>query len=303
MNYRHAYHAGNFADVLKHVVFVLAIEYLKRKEAPFRIIDTHAGRGRYLLDSVESEKTGEWRGGIGRLIGPDAEPLSADASRILAPYLDAVAACNGRRGLTVYPGSPLIARKLMRPQDRLIANELHPEDGASLRMLLRRVPAAKVMALDGWVAVRSLLPPPERRGIVLIDPPFEAEDEFARLAHGLADGLQRFASGVFIAWYPIKDPRRVRSLLDAVAGIGAKALRIELMVRQSTGQDSLNGCGLVVCNPPYALQGQLEILMPELSRRMAMERAASFRLEPVKKSETRTPISDKSQKRRMRIRT
>jgi 23S rRNA (adenine2030-N6)-methyltransferase len=297
MNYRHAYHAGNFADVLKHVVFVLAIEYLKRKEAPFRIIDTHAGRGRYLLDSVESEKTGEWRGGIGRLIGPDAEPLSADASRILAPYLDAVSACNGRRGLTVYPGSPLIARKLMRPQDRLIANELHPEDGASLRMLLRRVPAAKVMALDGWVAVRSLLPPPERRGIVLIDPPFEAEDEFARLAHGLADGLQRFASGAFIAWYPIKDPRRVRSLLDAVAGMGAKALRIELMVRQSTGQDSLNGCGLVVCNPPYALQGQLEILMPELSRRMAMERAASFRLEPVKKSETRTPISDKSQKR------
>lgn len=303
MNYRHAYHAGNFADVLKHTVFALAIEYLKGKEAPFRVIDTHAGRGRYQLSSLESEKTGEWRAGIGRLIGAHAKPLSPQASRILAPYLQAVGAPNDGAEFTAYPGSPLIARRLMRSQDHLIANELHPEDCANLRMLFRRDPAAKVLALDGWVAVRSLLPPPERRGVVLIDPPFEAEDEFSRLAQGLAEGLQRFAGGVFIAWYPIKDPKRVRPFLDAVAGIGAKALHVELMVRARADPDLLNGCGLVVCNPPYVLQGQLEILMPELSRRLAIQTTGSFRLEQVKKSETRTPISGKPQKRRMRIRT
>jgi 23S rRNA (adenine2030-N6)-methyltransferase len=302
MNYRHAYHAGNFADVLKHTVLALAIEYLKRKEAPFRVIDTHAGRGSYQLSSLEAEKTGEWRAGIGRLIGARAEPLSPQASHILAPYLQVVGGSSDGAELTAYPGSPLIARRLLRPQDRLIANELHPEDGANLRMLFRRDPAAKVLALDGWVAVRSLLPPPERRGIVLIDPPFEAEDDFSRLAQGVAEGLQRFAGGVFIVWYPIKDRKQELPFLEAVAAVGAEALHVELMVRSRADPARLNGCGLVVCNPPYALQGQLEILMPELSRQLALEPLGSFRLRSLEKSGTRAPISSKTQKRRMRIR-
>jgi 23S rRNA (adenine2030-N6)-methyltransferase len=161
MNYRHAFHAGNFADVLKHAVLALIISYLKKKEAPFRVIDTHAGCGLYALDSVEAGKTREWGGGIGKLLAPEAPPLPPGVDRLLSPYLDAVRAEN-TGALTLYPGSPLIARRLMRPQDRLIANELHPVDSVRLKQALGRDMRAKVMMLDGWIALKSLLPPKER---------------------------------------------------------------------------------------------------------------------------------------------
>src|SRR5207344_721439 len=201
MNYRHAYHAGNFADVLKHVVLALVIEYMKRKAAPFRVIDVHGGAGRYALTSVEADKTGEWQGGIGRLLGPDARPLPPDVARHLQPYLDAVRRENAGAALDVYPGSPAIALRLMRAQDTLIANELHPEERAHLTAAIGADRRAKVMALDAWVALKSLLPPKERRGIVLIDPPFEEARELDRMVEGLAQGLQRFATGIYLAWY------------------------------------------------------------------------------------------------------
>jgi 23S rRNA (adenine2030-N6)-methyltransferase len=286
MNYRHSYHAGNFADVLKHAVLALVLEYMKRKEAPLRVIDTHAGAGRYALTSPEAEKTGEWQGGIARLVGPDAKPLPAGVARHLQPYLDVVRAQNAGDRLGVYPGSPAIALELLRPQDTLIANELHSQERELLEHAIGADRRAKVMALDAWVALKALLPPKERRGVVLVDPPFEEKDELARMAAGLEQGLQRFATGVYIAWYPIKDIKPIARFHAAVAALATptsqpvKSLRIELMIQRATDPDRLNGCGLVVINPPYALEEQLAAILPELSRRLASpEGGAGYRLE------------------------
>jgi 23S rRNA (adenine2030-N6)-methyltransferase len=300
MNYRHAYHAGNFADVLKHAVLALVIDYLKRKEAPFRVIDTHAGRGRYALTSMEAGKTGEWLGGIGRLLGPDAAPLPAEVSRVLAPYLTAVAAENEPGSLTVYPGSPLIAQKLKRPQDMLVANELHPEERSELQAALGRDQHVKVMELDGWIALKSLLPPKERRGVVLIDPPFEQEGELARLAEGLAEGLQRFATGLFIAWYPIKDLRPVARFRESLAGASRPLLCVELVTRRPNDAERLNGCGLVVANPPFTLQSELEAVLPELTKRMAHDSGAQYHIRQLGISLQDRKKSPLEAKRRMR---
>jgi 23S rRNA (adenine2030-N6)-methyltransferase len=281
MNYRHAYHAGNFADVLKHATLALVVAYLKRKEAPFRVIDTHAGAGRYLLTSPEAQKTGEWRNGVGRLLGPAAEPLPAAAARALAPYLDVVEALNPSGNIETYPGSPLLALRLIRRQDALIASELHPEARALLVAAIGRDRRAKVLALDGWTAIKSLLPPKERRGLILIDPPFEEAGELHRLAEGLAQGLKRFASGTFLAWYPIKDAKPIVAFHAALAALDVpKLLRVELMLRAPRDADRLNGCGLVVANPPFALAPELAALLPELARRCGEPGAgASHRLD------------------------
>jgi 23S rRNA (adenine2030-N6)-methyltransferase len=292
MNYRHAYHAGNFADVLKHAVLALVIEYLKRKEAPFRIVDTHAGRGRYALDSVEAVKTAEWQAGIGRLLGPHAAPLPAAVAATLAPYLDAIRAENGGPALSIYPGSPLIARRLLRAQDALIANELHPEERAHLETALGKDRRAKTMGLDGWIALKSLLPPKERRGIVLIDPPFEEEGELRRLADGLSEGLRRFATGVYLAWYPIKDPKPVARFLAALAASAKPPLLgVELLLRHPADTERLNGCGLIVANPPHTLRDALAGVLPELASRLADGRGAHYRLAPISgaKSEGNAP--------------
>jgi 23S rRNA (adenine2030-N6)-methyltransferase len=271
MNYRHSYHAGNFADVLKHAVFALALQYLKRKEAPLRVIDTHAGAGRYVLTSPQSAKTGEWQGGIGRLLGPDAQPLPQHVSRHLEPYLGAVRAENASDTLAVYPGSPAIALRLLRAHDTLIANELHPEERSRLEHAIGGDRRVKVMGLDAWVALKALLPPKERRGIVLIDPPFEERDELDNMATGLAQALERFATGLYIAWYPIKDPKPVARFHAAVAALAptSKPLRIELMLRRPIERDRLNGCGLLVINPSYALAEELAAVLPELTQRFA----------------------------------
>jgi 23S rRNA (adenine2030-N6)-methyltransferase len=282
MNYRHAYHAGNFADVLKHAVLALVIEHLKRKEAAFRIVDTHAGRGRYALDSAEATKTGEWQGGIGRFLGPDAPPLPAAIAGLMAPYLDAVRGENGGQALRIYPGSPLIARRLMRAQDTLVVNELHPEERGQLETALGRDGRVKVMALDGWIALKSLLPPKERRGIVLIDPPFEEEGELDRLALGLGQALRRFETGVYLAWYPIKDLKpiaRFRAGLKATGRTGL--LAVELMLRRPVAPERLNGCGLIVANPPHTLADRLATLLPEVTRRLGQDGAAHYRIEPI----------------------
>jgi 23S rRNA (adenine2030-N6)-methyltransferase len=300
MNYRHAYHAGNFADVLKHAVLALVIDYLKRKEAPFRVIDTHAGRGRYALTSKEAGKTGEWLSGIGRLLGPGAAPLPPAVDRLLAPYLATVAAENGPGPLAVYPGSPLVAQKLMRAKDVLIANELHPEERAELETALGPDRRVKVMALDGWIALKSLLPPKERRGVVLIDPPFEQEGELARLAEGLAEGLQRFATGIFIAWYPIKDLRPIARFRDSLASSSRPLLNVEFMTRSPNDAERLNGCGLVVANPPFTLQSDLELVLPELSKRMSQGAGSAYHIRQVTMSLQDRKKSHLEPKRRMR---
>lgn len=298
MNYRHAYHAGNFADVIKHLVVVLVIEHLKLKASAFRVIDTHAGAGLYDLGGIEAEKTGEWRDGIGRLLAAD---LSEDVRHILAPYFAVLASDRQQDGrLQRYPGSPLIARRLMRAGDVLIANELHPDDRQQLQGLFRRDAQVKVMALDGYLALKSLLPPKERRGLVLVDPPFEVAGEFDRLVAAVASAHQRFANGTLVLWYPIKDRPAVARFHESLAASGtAKAFALELSVGEvaaarataATGQAAaapqgrgqpvkalsdkalgrgLQSTGLVVVNPPYRLAEQLAAVLPVLVDVMAI---------------------------------
>jgi 23S rRNA (adenine2030-N6)-methyltransferase len=279
MNYRHAYHAGNFADVLKHLVLTLVIEHLKLKPAPFRVVDTHAGTGRYDLSSIAAQKTGEWQGGIGRIFGEDLPPELAE---IFAPYLAVIAGENPDGPLLSYPGSPLIARRLMRRDDALVANELHPEDRADLEALFLKDRQTKVLGLDGWVAIKSLLPPKERRGVILVDPPFEEPGELARLVRGLTDAAQRFATGTVLLWYPIKEERSIFGFRREIAELDLpKLLSVELFVRSPAEQGTLIGTGLIVFNPPYTLADRLQIALPFLVGRLGMDRGARFDLRSI----------------------
>ena len=282
MNYRHVYHAGNFADVLKHVVLALVIERLKLKDTPFRVIDTHAGVGLYALNHGPAEKTGEWRQGIDRLIGPDVPPLPAHVAQVLAPYLGIIAAENEEAGgqITRYPGSPLIARRLLRHGDQLVVNELHADDRARLEELFTKDRQVKVLGLDGWIALKSLLPPKEKRGVVLIDPPFEEPGELIRLTAGLAEAIRRFETGIYLMWYPIKDPKIVQRFHRAVSEtIARPCLVAELMLRAPRHPEKLNGCGLAIVNPPWQLAEQLRQIMPTLVDRLGQADGAGYRLE------------------------
>ena len=277
MNYRHIYHAGNFADVLKHAVLTFVIEHLKLKDAPFRVIDTHAGTGLYDLTSAEAERTGEWWEGIGSLL-PAAPP--AEIAAMLAPYLNVVCAENdGGKRIVRYPGSPLIARRLMRPVDRLVANEAHPEDAARLAALFEKDRQTKVLELDGWTALKALLPPRERRGLVLIDPPFEEAGEFKRLLDGMVAAHRRFATGTVILWYPIKDIRAVSAFARDAAALGIpKLLSAELFVDTPRDDGPLLATGLLILNPPFTLEAKLRVLLPYLAALFALGAGATSRL-------------------------
>lgn len=277
MNYRHAYHAGNFADVVKHVVLTRLLDYLKQKDKAFRVIDTHAGIGRYDLSSVEAQKTGEWQGGIGRLI--DAS-FAAPVTALLAPYLETVRSLNPEGGIQKYPGSPMIARHLLRTQDRLSAIELHPKDVAKLRTLFAGDFQTRVIELDGWLALGAHLPPKEKRGLVLIDPPFEEAGEFERLVDGLIRAHKRWPGGIYALWYPIKDRKAIIAFRKALKQSGIpKLLDIEFEIRPASSQPSLDGSGLLVVNPPFTLEGELRTLMPALHRVLAVEKPAHWSLE------------------------
>jgi 23S rRNA (adenine2030-N6)-methyltransferase len=277
MNYRHAYHAGNFADVVKHAVLALVIEHLKGKPSPFRVIDTHAGIGIYNLDGEEAAKTGEWRDGIGRVLNAS---LSDAAAAALAPYLDAVRALNADRALTRYPGSPLVARRMLRADDRLVLNELHPDDVLTLKREFARDAQVKVLNLDGWTALKSLLPPKERRGVVLVDPAYEQPGELDRLVQGLKDAVRRFAGGTVLLWYPIKDVRQSQVLRRRIREIGlAKALAVEMMIRAPDDAARLNGAGIIIVNPPFTLEAKLKPLLSELARILAQGDGARYVIE------------------------
>jgi 23S rRNA (adenine2030-N6)-methyltransferase len=264
MNYRHAYHAGNFADVVKHAVLCRMLMHLREKPAAFRVIDTHAGTGRYDLAGSEAGRTQEWRDGIGRLSEAELpEPLRA----LLAPYLDAVAALNPSGTLAVYPGSPALARTLLRSQDRLIACELEPQAAAALSRELTGDARAKAIAIDGWTALTAYVPPKERRGLVLIDPPFEQGEEFSRLVQGLAAAHRKWPTGHYLVWYPIKNTQDVAAFVRKLARSGiAKMLRVELIAASSAAETGLRGSGLIVVNPPWTLHDELNVLLPALAR-------------------------------------
>ena len=249
MNYRHAFHAGNFADCVKHALLVSLLGLLARKPAPFAVLDTHAGRGRYDL-LAEAERTGEWRGGIARLIPPPPP---------LADYVALV------ERLGLYPGSPALARARLRPGDALLCCELHPEDHAALRRAFRGDPLVSVHRRDGYAAVRALLPPSQRRGLVLIDPPYEDPGEAARVVAALEAGGTRFAHGVYAAWYPIKHRSPVAAFHLALRRTGLRnVVAAELWLREPTDPARLNGCGLVVRNPPFGFEPEAAAILAAL---------------------------------------
>src|SRR5277367_1844083 len=281
MNYRHAFHAGGFADVIKHIVLVRILTYLQEKRAAFRVIDTHAGAGVYDLAGDEARRGGEWLTGIARIMQARfSEPTAA----LLKPYLDIVRAFNPLAPLTAYPGSPLIARALLRPQDRLTACEVEP--GARKRLIdaLRRDAQARVVDLDGWTALPAFVPPNERRGLVLIDPPFEARDEFERMQAGFAEAFAKWPTGIYLLWYPAKSRRAADGLAQHVAEIaaaakgGGKCLRLEFSVAPQTAGAALASAGLLVVNPPWPLQDELKAILPELEKPLGQGGAGRFKL-------------------------
>ena len=285
MNYRHAFHAGGFADCLKHIVLVRILRYLQEKPAAFRVIDTHAGAGLYDLKSEEASRGGEWRTGIARLIQARFSPSVAS---LLQPYLDVVAAFNGGADLEAYPGSPLIARALLRPQDRLTVCEVEPKARKHLIEALRRDVQARVVDLDGWVALPAFVPPNERRGLVLIDPPFEDKDEFERLADRFTAAFTKWPTGIFLLWYPAKSRRATDDLAGRVAEAAAavkpagKCLRLEFSVSPQEAGAPLASTGLLIVNPPWTLHDELKAILPELEKPLGQGGAARFRLETPK---------------------
>src|SRR3981189_3323925 len=282
MNYRHAFHAGGFADVIKHIVLVRILTYLQDKQAPFRVIDTHAGVGLYDLTGEEARRGGEWLTGIARMM---QARFSEKTAPLIKPYLDIVRAFNPERDLKAYPGSPLIARAMLRPQDRLTACEIEPKAHKQLVGALRRDTQARVVDLDGWTALPAFVPPKERRGLVLIDPSFEQKDEFERLATGFAPAFAKWPTGSYLLWDPVKSrrapdsPARHVAATAAAASVPGKCLRLEFSVAPQLAGSQLTSAGLLVVNPPWRLAAELKAILPELEKPLGQGGAGRFRLE------------------------
>lgn len=271
MNYRHAYHAGNFADVFKHALLTRILIYLMRKEMPLRYLETHGGIGLYDLSSEEAQKTGEWRDGIGRL--QDAK-LNPQVAELLTPYLAPTQQFEGR-----YPGSPLIAKSMLRAQDRLTICELHPHDERRLVKNMGRDQRLKVLAMDGYQGLKAGVPPIERRGLVLIDPPFEERDEFNTLAKAVEAAHAKWATGCFAIWYPLKATPEVEAFRARMSkGDIRRVLCLELQVDHLQSEGALKGCGLIVINPPFALEAEARQLLPVLSSTLAQGKGAAWRV-------------------------
>ncbi len=255
MNYRHAFHAGNFADCLKHAVLVWLLRALQRKPGGVFVLDTHAGTGAYDLESPEAQRTGEWHQGIARLL--------ADPPDLLADYLGLV------QGVGLYPGSPALIRAMLRPQDRLACCELHPEDAATLRQRFSRDPQVAVHRRDAWEAIGALLPPAEKRGLVLIDPPYEQPNEFGQVVTGLKLATTRMRQAVLAAWFPVKHRTPVRELHLALRQSGLRDIvSIELWLRAPLDASRLNGCGMIVVNPPFGFEAAAGTILKAMLDRL-----------------------------------
>ena len=283
MNYRHAFHAGNFADVFKHAILARVLTYLIRKPAPLRFIDTHAGIGIYDLTGEEASRTGEWRDGIGRL---DRAPVPPDIADLLAPYLHAVGPRGPDGGWRTYPGSPGLAQWILRPEDRLSLCELHPVDADTLKTHLGRDKRVQVLPIDGYAGLKALLPPPERRGLVLIDPPFESPDEFKTLLSQVLRATRIWPTGTYMLWYPLKNEAAVARFAEGLVASGLKrVLQLHLTVANTASvlptadlaaSGPLAGAGLVIVNPPYTLKSEAERLLPWLAEQLRRHHPGSW---------------------------
>lgn len=279
MNYRHHYHAGNYADVFKHVLLLLLIRAMQRKEKGFLYLDTHAGRGGYDLSVPAVLPDGKARepehpAGIGRLWGATALPP------VLSDYRALVRRFNDRQGATgddlkFYPGSPWIAKLLLRPQDRMALCELRPDDAEALDFEFARESRVRVQAIDGYTGLKALLPPPEKRALVLIDPPFETKKEFADIARGLRGALKRLPGAVCAVWYPITERARTDEFHHALLELATPALFAELNIAGEASLMRMKGCGLLILNPPWQIEQEIRALLPVLRERLRVDAGAS----------------------------
>ncbi|OGT59612.1 MAG: hypothetical protein A3F14_03040 [Gammaproteobacteria bacterium RIFCSPHIGHO2_12_FULL_43_28] len=276
MNYRHLYHAGNFADVVKHVALIALIDALKIKSNPFCYIDTHAGRGYYDLLSESAAKTKEYEGGIEKIIHADQPPP------LIRQYLHCVHQINNQltkakyASLHYYPGSPLIARSLMRPGDQMIACELQPEEYQALRNNFAGDRQVAIHHMDGFLGLKAFLPPKERRGLILIDPPYENPDEYERIAQTLPIALKRFSTGTYGIWYPIKEKATLTRFYRSIeAHINQPVFVIELTIYPDLPHH-LNGCGLLVINPPWQFDQSIKKILPWLWNGLSINKQGSY---------------------------
>lgn len=266
LSYRHSFHAGNHADVLKHTVQSLIIESLTEKEKAFLYLDTHSGAGRYQLTSAESEKTGEYLEGIARIWAASERP------EILTSYLDIVEKLNPDGELRYYPGSPLLAKELLRSQDQLIMTELHPSDYPRLVEEFARDRRAEVLKEDGFQQLKSKLPPTSRRGFVLIDPPYELKTDYEAVVSGIVEGYKRFATGIYAIWYPVVSRTQINNMVEALRETGIrKILQIELGVQPDSEERGMTASGMIVINPPWKLEAQIQAIMPWLYQTLVPE--------------------------------
>ncbi|MEQ9889375.1 23S rRNA (adenine(2030)-N(6))-methyltransferase RlmJ [Pectobacterium zantedeschiae] len=259
LSYRHSFHAGNHADVLKHTVQSLIITALKEKEKPFLYLDTHAGAGRYQLSGEHAERTGEYLDGIAKIWQRDDIPAE------LEPYMQAVHTYNHNGQLRYYPGSPLIARQLLREQDKLHLTELHPSDFPLLRNEFQKDSRTKVLRDDGYQQLKSQLPPLSRRGFILIDPPYELKTDYQDVVKGIKEGHKRFGTGVFALWYPVVLRQNIKRMLKELEATGIRnILQIELAVLPDSDRYGMTASGMIVINPPWKLAAQMKSVLPWL---------------------------------------
>lgn len=263
--YRHLFHAGNFADVFKHSLLTQLVIALEKKEKPFFVLDTHAGIGRYDLSHEWAQKNAEYKTGIALVYERN------DAPKAFVPYLEIVRAENRGHPLRIYPGSPLIVRRLLRPIDRMMLTELNRKDCEALAAVFERDQRVKVQLMDGYQALRAFLPPKERRGLVFIDSSFDRSREFDRLTEGLVEAHRRFATGMYALWYPLMEPLAMRAFERGLVATGIRRmLQLEIMVLPEDWSGSMRGCGMVVVNPPFGFEdtarGMLEWLQPLLAQ-------------------------------------
>ena len=266
LSYRHSFHAGNHAGVLKHIVQTLIIESLKEKEKPFLYLDTHAGAGRYQLTNAHATRTGEYLEGIARLWQQEEVP------ELILPYLEAVGSLNTSDELRYYPGSPLLAAKLLREQDLLMLTELHPTDFPLLRTEFSRDKRVRVCREDGFGQLKSKLPPVSRRGFALIDPPYELKQDYSAVVKGIVEGYKRFATGTYAIWYPVVHRQQIKRMLKELEATGIrKILQIELAVKPDSDQLGMTASGMIVINPPWKLASQMASILPWLHKTLVPE--------------------------------
>jgi 23S rRNA (adenine2030-N6)-methyltransferase len=275
MNYRHVFHAGNFADVFKHIFLTRILLYLGRKETAFRFIDTHAGHGLYDLSSEEAQRTGEWLDGLGRLLAAEAD---VDVEALIAPYRALVEPLFLEQP-PLYPGSPAIAAALTRQQDRMIFCDAYAPAIRDLGDYFGRDARAKVIEIDGYTGLNAFVPPVERRGLVLIDPPYEAADEFDRLADAVTAAWQKWETGIYMVWFPIKDPAALDAFLLRVVSAGLRRLLLlELHIDEARPREKLAASGLLIVNPPYVIEAEARLLLPHLTDIFGESAQAGFEI-------------------------